>query len=85
MLALLSCVPLFVLDAGGGSGVYWYYADLALQFNTQGSARDENGPDEEDENWLPALMTLATTSNAFQVAHLPAFTDAIGFNPLAVD
>lgn len=85
LVALLSYVPQAMLDAGEGSGVHWYYADLAQQFEAVGVPRTEQGPDEENEAWLPALMTLATASSAFQFARNREFTEAIGFNPLGVD
>ncbi len=85
LAALLSFVPQEMLDTGEGSGVHWYYADLAQQFDAVGVPRTEQGPDEENEAWLPALMTLATASGAFQFARSREFTDAIGFNPLGVD
>jgi len=85
LVALLSYVPQAMLDRLDGSGVHWYYADLAQQFDAVGVTRTGEGPDGKNEAWLPALMTLATASNAFQVARLPEFTDAVGFKPLAVD
>ena len=86
LVAVLSCVPLSsMLVLNEGSGVHWYYADLAQQFDAVGVSRDEDGPDDGNEAWLPALMTLATASNAFQFARVPEFTDAVGFNPLGVD
>ena len=85
LTALLSFVPQDMVGSSEGSGVHWYYADLAQQFDALGVPRDEQGPNQENEDWLPALMTLATASNAFQFARVPEFTDAIGFKPLGVD
>ncbi len=82
---LLAYVPQSLVASSAESGIHWYYADLAQQFDTLGISRDEDGPDEENEPLLPALMTLATASSAFQYTRLPEFTDAIGFNPLGVD
>ncbi|MBA2468784.1 MAG: hypothetical protein H0V37_05215 [Chloroflexia bacterium] len=85
LATLLSYVPQRFVQGTGGSGLHWYYADLAQQFDALGVPRDEQGPDGENEDWLPALMTLATASGAFQFARVPEFTDGIGFNPLGVD
>ena len=85
LVALLSYVPRAMFDAGEGRGVHWYYADLAQQFDAVGVPRTEQGPAEENEAWLSALMTLATASGAYQFASNREFTDAIGFNPLGVD
>jgi len=41
LVALLSYVPRATLDAGEGSGVHWYYADLAQQFDAVGVPRTE--------------------------------------------
>lgn len=83
LVELLAHVPQAVLDER--SGVLWYYADLAQQFDAVGVSRGEDGPDEKNGGWLPALMTLATASNAFSFARDPEITDGIGFNPLGVD
>ncbi len=85
LLALLECVPDTMLNRGDGSGVHWYYADIAQQFAALGLHHDERGPAMNDDPWVLGTYALATGSNAFQYALVTDFTDAIGFQPLGVN
>lgn len=85
LLELLSFVPRDMLDRLAASGVHWYYADLAQQFDALGVPRDDDGPDPDHENWLNAQLALMAASNVFQFAMDRELTAAIGFDPLAVD
>jgi len=82
---LLSFVPASHIDREGGSGVFWYYADIAQQFAAMNLHHDANGPDLDNEPWLPASMALATASSAYRYALTEDLVSELGFQPLGVD
>jgi hypothetical protein len=66
-------------------GVGWYYADIARQFAALGLHHDIDGPDFENEPFVPATYALAVGSNVFNYSRVAELTGAIGFQPLGVD
>jgi hypothetical protein len=85
LMALLSCVPDSMLNREDGTGVHWYYADVAQQFDAVGLQHDSVVGANDDENWVAATYALILASSAFRYVRVEEFTEAIGFQPLGMN
>ncbi len=82
LMDLLACVSDWYRELESDTSQFWFYDDLKQQFDAFGIVPDADDP--MPDGSVLVTLPMLTYSGVFDYAQLTDFTDALGFQPLAV-